>query len=239
MNSPNLIDETSRDPSPIVYVVDDDPSFLTSIGDLLRASDYRVALYDSAAGLLERPPIDEPACILLDVQMADLSGPQLQDHLVNLGSKLPIIFVTGYGDIPTSVRTIKAGAEDFLTKPVAKDQLLETIKRALVRGEEARDRDSRLAALRSLVSQLTPREYDVFTLLARGNLHKQIAYALGISERTVKFHRHNVLQKFDVHSLADLVVIAERLGMLPDSCVAAIPQSPARNQESAARQRIA
>lgn len=133
----------------------------------------------------------------------------------NWGCRLPIVFVTGRGDIPTSVRTIKAGAEDFLTKPVPKELLLAAIKRALDRSEEMRVQDSRIALLRSLLSRLTPREHEVFMLLVRGNPHKQIAHALGTSERTIKMHRHNVMQKFEVQSLAELAVIAERLGLLP------------------------
>ena len=207
------------DPAPrpaVIHVVDDDPRFRTAIGDLLRACDYRVELHDSAIDLLEKPPGDEPACILLDVQMAGCSGPQLQDQLAAMGRTPPIIFVTGHGDIPTSVRTIKAGAEDFLTKPVSKARLLETIERALLHGEKARERDDRAAALRSILAQLTERELDVFALLARGKPHKQIAYELGISERTVKFHRRNVLQKFSAHSLADLAIAADRLGLLAE-----------------------
>jgi len=208
---------TSGSQVPVIYVVDDDPAFRTAIGDLLRACDYRVELRDSATDLLENPPGDAPACILLDVQMAGCSGPQLQDRLAALGSTPPIIFLTGHGDIPTSVRTIKAGAEDFLTKPVGKARLLETIERALAHGEAARERDSRTEALRSTMARLTTREFDVFALLARGKPHKQIAYALGISERTVKFHRRNVLQKFGARSLADLAVAADRLGLLSES----------------------
>ncbi len=202
---------------PVIHVVDDDPGFRAAIGDLLRACDYRVELHESARDLLERPPGDEPACILLDIRMAGCSGPQLQDRLATLGSMPPIIFVTGYGDIPTTVQAIKAGAEDVLTKPVAKARLLETIERALMRREQAREQGGQLAALRAFVSRLTAREHDVFTLLARGKPHKQIAYALGISERTVKFHRHNVLQKLEMHSLADLAIAADRLGLLSAS----------------------
>jgi len=201
---------------PLIHVVDDDDAFRTAIGDLLSACGYRVALHQSADGLLAMQPGDEAACILLDVNMAGCSGPQLQGRLAALGSKAPVIFVTGYGDIPTSVRAIKAGAEDFLTKPVAKDRLLEAIQRALANGEDARARDSRVADLRALMARLTAREYDVFALLARGKPHKQIAFALGISERTVKFHRHNVLQKLGVHSLADLAIAADRLGLLSE-----------------------
>ena len=147
--------------------------------------------------------------------MAGLSGPQLQDRLAALGCRLPIVFLTGHGDIPTTVQTIKAGAEDFLTKPVPKQRLLEAIKRALVSYENMRRQDSRIATLRSLLSRLTPREHEVFALLVRGNPHKRIAHALGTSERTVKMHRRHVLQKVEVQSLAELAVIAERLGLLP------------------------
>jgi len=200
--------------SPIIHIVDDDASFRTAIGDLLSACGYRIARYESAMHLLETPLSGEPACILLDVQMAGLSGPQLQDRLAELGCRLPIVFVTGHGDIPTTVKTIKAGAEDFLTKPVPKERLLEAIKHALVRYEEMRAKDGRIAMLRARHSRLTSREHEIFALLVRGNPHKQIAHALGTSERTVKMHRHNVMQKFEVQSLAELAVIAERLELM-------------------------
>jgi FixJ family two-component response regulator len=200
--------------APIVHLVDDDPSFRAAFDDLLSACGYTVALYESGAQLLNAPPTAKPACIVLDVQMADFSGPQLQAHLAALGCRLPILFLTGHGDIPTSVQAIKAGAEDFLTKPVVKDKLLEAIGRAFARDQEARERDDRMTLLRSLVSRLTTREREVFMLLVRGKLHKQIAHALGTSERTIKFHRHNILQKMRVHSVAELAAIAERLGLL-------------------------
>jgi FixJ family two-component response regulator len=149
--------------------------------------------------------------------MADLSGPQLQDHLASVGQKLPIVFITGYGDIPTSVQTIKAGAEDFLTKPAPKEKLLDAINRALTRYRELHEDINRTTVLRSLLARLTPREHEVFLLLVRGKPHKQIAYEMGTSERTVKLHRHNVMEKCEVRSLAELAVIAERLGLLPKS----------------------
>ena len=198
-----------------IHVVDDDASFRAAIGELLSACGYAVSLHESAQYLLKAPLGSEPACILLDVQMTGLSGPQLQGRLAELGCRLPIIFITGHGDIPTTVQTIKAGAQDFLTKPVPKEKLLAAIERALVRHEEMRTHDNRIAVLRSALSGLTPREHEVFALLVRGKPHKQIAYALGVSERTVKAHRHNVMQKFQVQSLAELAVIAERLGLLP------------------------
>jgi FixJ family two-component response regulator len=146
--------------------------------------------------------------------MTGCSERQLQNRLIDLDSRLPVIFVTGYGDVSTAVQAIKAGAEDVLTKPVPKQRLLDAIERALAHGEQIRDRERRIAGLRALVSRLTAREHQVFALLARGKPHKQIAYALGTSERTVKFHRHNILQKCGAQSLADLAVIADRLGML-------------------------
>jgi RNA polymerase sigma factor (sigma-70 family) len=201
--------------SPVIHVVDDDASFRSAVGELLSASGYRVSLYGSAKEMLDTPLGSETACILLDVQMKGLSGPQLQDHLANAGCRLPIVFLSAHGDIPTTVQTIKAGAEDFLTKPVSRKKLLEAIERALVRHREAQAQDDQISILRAHLAQLTPREREVFNLLVRGKPHKQIAYALGVSERTVKLHRHQVAQKLQVRSLAELAVIAERLGLLP------------------------
>jgi FixJ family two-component response regulator len=198
----------------VVHVVDDDASFRTAVARLLGASGYQVALYGSASELLERLPGGAPGCILLDVKMSGLDGPQLQQRLGEIGHKLPIVFLTGHGDVPTSVRAIKAGAEDFLTKPVPKKDLLAAIERALSRYEEMRDHDSRIAALQSLVSRLTPRETEVFALVVRGKLNKQIAHELNIAERTIKAHRRQVMEKCEVQTLAELVLIAERLGIL-------------------------
>jgi FixJ family two-component response regulator len=172
--------------SPVIHVVDDDASFRTSIARLLGASGYQVALYGSASELLGE-----------------------------LGYRLPIVFLTGYGDVATTVRAIKAGAEDFLTKPVPKKDLLAAIERALNRHQETRDRDGRIAALRLLVSRLTPRESEVFAMVVRGMLNKQIAHELGVAERTVKAHRQQVMEKCEVQSFAELVLLAERLGMAP------------------------
>jgi FixJ family two-component response regulator len=210
--SPRQADQAPCILPPIIHVVDNDASFRITIGALLRACDYRVALYDAANAVLDNP--HEPGCILLDIRMTGCSGSQLQQKLIDLGSRLPVIFVTCYSDISTAVQAIKAGAEDVLTKPVPKQRLLDAIERALAHGEQIRDRERRIAGLRAVVSRLTAREHQVFALLARGKPHKQIAYALGTSERTVKFHRHNILQKCEAQSLADLAVIADRLGML-------------------------
>ena len=202
-------------PSADIHIVDDDASFRSATGELLSACGYRVSLYESATELLGTSLNSGPACILLDVQMAGLSGPQLQKQLSNLGCRLPVVFISGHGDIPTTVTTIKAGAEDFLTKPVTKEQLLETVERALARHAAIAAEDSAISALRALYEGLTPREREVFALLVQGKPHKQIAHELSISDRTVKLHRHQVVQKLRVRSLAELAVIAERLGLLP------------------------
>jgi FixJ family two-component response regulator len=203
--------------TPVLHVVDDDASFRTAIGRLLRASGYEVVLYQSGDEFLESPRNKEPGCILLDIRMAGLSGLELQDRLRKLDSILPIVFLTGHGDIPTSVRAIKAGAEDLLSKPVEKKVLIEAIERALARYRERRAEHDRLDALRSLVLALTPRETEVFGLMVRGKLNKQIAHELGTSERTIKAHRHSIMQKLQVQSVAEAVSIAERLGILTNS----------------------
>jgi len=204
-------------PPPVLHVVDDDASFRTAIGRLLRASGYEVVLYQSGDEFLESPRREEPGCILLDIRMAGLSGLELQDRLRKMDSILPIVFLTGHGDIPTSVRAIKAGAEDLLSKPVEKKVLIEAIERALARYRVRRAKHDRLDALRSLVLALTPRETEVFGLMVRGKLNKQIAHELGTSERTIKAHRHSIMQKLQVQSVAEAVSIAERLGILATS----------------------
>ena len=202
-----------------VHIVDDDASFRTAIERRLKLAGYEVATYASAQDLLDRLPNDErPGCILLDVQIPGLTGPELQNHLTALGSKLPIVFLTGHADTATTVRAIKAGAEDFLTKPVSSEQLIDALERALARQATERSQRGKLDLLRTLVASLTRRERQVFDLIVRGKINKQIAYELGTSERTVKAHRHQVMEKMQVSSLAELVSLAERLGMLdPES----------------------
>jgi FixJ family two-component response regulator len=198
-----------------VYVVDDDCSFRTAVERRLKLAGYQVATYPSAQELLERlPDENEPGCILLDVRIPGLSGPELQGRLNQLGFTLPIVFVTGHTDTPTTVRTIKAGAEDFLTKPVESEQLLGAIERALARYVNAREGRHKIEDMQALVAVLTPRERQVFGLVVRGKLNKQIAHELGATERTIKAHRHQVMEKMEVQSLAELVSIAERLGLL-------------------------
>jgi FixJ family two-component response regulator len=212
---PSSSDECEGKLSGIVHVVDDDAPFRTAIERRLKLAGYEVATYSSASELLERLRASQgPGCILLDVQLPTLSGPELQSRLIELGSILPIVFLTGYADTATTVRAIKSGAEDFLTKPVSSEQLIDAIKRAMARYEVAHAQRSKLDSLRRLVDALTPRELQVFDLMVRGKINKQIAYDLGTTERTVKAHRHQVMEKMQVNSLAEVVSIAERLGRL-------------------------
>jgi FixJ family two-component response regulator len=199
---------------PVIHIVDDDASFRTAISRLLKASGYEVAAYESAAAFLRDIDNDRAGCILLDVQMPTVGGLQLQEELAELSHSSPIIFTTGYGDIPTSVRAIKAGAEDFLIKPISLQTLLETIQRALARHAVRQRGQDQLNSFKTLISTLTPRESEVFALMVRGKLNKQIAHLLGTSERTIKAHRHMVMDKLRVRSFAEVVSIAERVGLL-------------------------
>ena len=187
------------------------------LGRVLRAAGYQVSQYETANQFLEKLPTAARGCVLLDIQMPGVNGPQLQDSLGKIEFELPIIFLTGHGDIPASVHAIKAGAEDFLSKPAPKKVLLEAIERALKRYDETHERHVRLSALRECFSTLTPRERQVFGLVVRGKLNKEIAFELGTSERTNKAHRHSVMEKFKVNSLAQLVSAADTLGELGGS----------------------
>jgi FixJ family two-component response regulator len=197
-----------------VHIVDDDASFRTAIERRLKLAGYAVATYDSAQNLLDRLPSDSVfGCILLDVRMSGLNGPELQERLGELGSTLPVIFVTGYPDIRTAVRTIKGGALDFLTKPISSDTLLQAIEGAIVHHEAARGLKSELDIIRVLIGKLTPRERQVFELVVRGKTNKGVANVLGSTERTIKAHRQRVMEKMQVGSLAQLVSLAERSGV--------------------------
>ena len=203
----------------LVHVIDDDASYRTAVERRLKWAGYDVQTYSSAQQFLDRlPDAETPGCILLDVQMPGLSGLELQSRLIERGSTMPIVFVTGYADTPTTVWAIKAGAEDFLTKPASSERLIDAIERAMARYEAARHQRSEFNSLRGLVATLTPRERQVFNLIVRGKINKQIAFELGTTERTVKAHRHQVMEKMQVHSLAELVSNAERLGVLDPSC---------------------
>lgn len=198
-----------------VHVVDDDASFRTAIERRLKQAGYEVVTYPSGQHLLDRMPSEsEMGCILLDVRIPGLSGPELQRRLSELGSTLPIVFLTGYPDVRTAVRTIKAGAEDFLTKPVSSDKLLRAIERAMARHEATRGLKSTLDVVRAHIGKLTPRERQVFERIVRGQTNKQVANALGTTERTIKAHRQQVMEKMQVQSLAELVSLAQRVGVL-------------------------
>jgi FixJ family two-component response regulator len=203
-------------PAPIIHIVDDDTSFRTSMSRLLRASGYQTALYESGNAFLDKLPVAEAGCILLDLQMSGMNGFELQDRLEKSSNVLPIIFMTAHGDIKASVQAIKAGAEDFVSKPVAKKALFECVERALGRNLEQRQQRGRLKTMRRLVESLTPREAEVFALVVRGRQNTQIAHELGTTIRTIKAHRQAGMEKLGVKSLAEAVSIAERLGMLAE-----------------------
>lgn len=211
-------------PTPIVRVVDDDASLRTAVMRLLRAAGYQVCGYSSAGEFLLARPEAAPGCVVLDVDMPGPSGLDLQTAFEGRDDALPIIFLTGHGDIPMSVRAMKAGAVDFLTKPVDREALLSAVRNALALDAANRMARDRVGILRSRFGSLTSRERAVFTRVVAGKLNKQIAAELGTSERTVKAHRARVMEKMQVTSLAELVHVAEQLhgGRLP-SC----PANPA------------
>ena len=197
---------------PVIHIVDDDASFRSAVTRVLRHSGYEVETYESAQQLLDHLPDNAaPGCILLDVRIPGVSGPDLHDQLLALGSSVPVIFLTGFGDIPTSVRAIKGGAQDFLTKPVPRATLLDAVERALSRQHQTIEHAHALSAMRALLARLTPREREVFDHVVGGKMNKQIAFALGTTERTVKAHRHRVMEKLKVQSITELVSFAARL----------------------------
>jgi FixJ family two-component response regulator len=197
-----------------VHVVDDDDSWRKSVARLLSAAGYQVESYESAGRFLENANVEEPGCILLDVRMPGVTGLQLQQRLAEMRHVLPIVFVSGHGDIPTSVLAVKAGAEDFLTKPVATEVLLRAVARAVAHDRDDRTMHEGLDVVRARLNTLTPTEHKVLALVIRGKLNKQIADDLDTAERTVKWHRHNFMLKLQIHSVAELVSIAEHLGLL-------------------------
>jgi len=198
----------------IVHVVDDDASWRKSAQRLLSAAGYEVALYDSAEAFLGSADLDAPGCVLLDLSMPGLTGLQLQQRLAGSGHRLPVIFISGHGDIRSSVLAMKSGAEDFLTKPVDTDGLLHAIDQAVARNREDRERSGAIDGMRGRINSLTPTERKVFALVVRGKLNKHIAVELGSAERTIKWHRQHIMQKLQVESLAELVSMAGRLGLV-------------------------
>ena len=199
----SLAPPISRD-APVVFVVDDDVSVRESLELLILSAGWKPETFASAEDFLGRSPIDGPSCLVLDVTLPNLNGLDLQSRIIDR-TDMPIIFITGYGDVPTTVRAMKAGAVEFLTKPLADDVLQNAIEQAIERSRVTLAREAELRALRRLHSSLTPREQEVMALVVAGLLNKQIAATLGISEITVKAHRGQVMRKMQVGSLADLV----------------------------------
>jgi FixJ family two-component response regulator len=198
---------------PIVFVVDDDPSVRTSTERLVRSAGFKVKTFGSAKEFLESFRPEGPACLVLDVRLPGQSGLDLQRELTGSGVQIPIIFMTGHGDIPMSVRAMKAGAAEFLTKPYRKNDLLEAIRASIERDRASRKERLEAGALRQRYEQLTPREREVMALVVAGLLNKQIAGELATSERTIKFHRAHIMQKMEAESLAELVRMAGQLGV--------------------------
>ena len=202
--------------APLIHVVDDDDSLRTSLVRLLGATGFDARGYASAGDFLLHPLPERPGCLLLDMRMPGPSGLDLQESLHTHGLRLPIVFLTGHADVTSSVRAMKAGALDFLVKPVERATLLDAVQRALARDAEQRAARAEAAHLRTRFAALTAREHAVFDCIVAGRLNKQIADALGIAERTVKLQRARLMAKLGVRSAAELGALAERLRNLPD-----------------------
>lgn len=199
--------------NPTVVVIDDDPSVRDALDGLLRSVGLRVQAFPSAEAFLKSEIPDGPCCLVLDVKLPERSGLDCQKDLVRLGHELPIVFITGHGDIPMSVQAMKGGAVEFLTKPFSEDQLLDAVRQGIDRDRRRRERDEATAGLRSAFASLSGREREVMAQVARGRLNKQIAADLNLSEITIKVHRGHMMQKMAARSLADLIRMADKLGL--------------------------
>jgi len=195
----------------LVHVVDDDKAVRESLGDLLRSMNYQVTLYGSASEFLKVELPDVPACLVLDVRLPGTSGLELQEYLTRINIRLPVILMTGFGDIPMSVKGMKAGAVDFLTKPIRDQDLIDAVAMATRMDQDRRQEIAQIARLRERYALLTPRERQVMALVASGLMNKQVANELSISEVTVKMHRGSVMRKIGAQSVATLARIAEAL----------------------------
>jgi RNA polymerase sigma factor (sigma-70 family) len=199
------------EPAPVVFVVDDDPSVRRAIKHLVESEGWQVKLFESAQEFLQAKRPEVPSCLILDVRLRGVSGLDVQQELAKANIHIPIIFLTGRGDIPMSVRAMKAGAVEFLEKPFRDQDLLDAIRIALERDRARRQRDAEMAVLRERFGSLTSREREVVEMVVRGMLNKQIAAELGTAENTVKVHRSRAMEKMQAQSLADLVKMVERL----------------------------
>jgi FixJ family two-component response regulator len=201
------------EPDKLVFVVDDDASLRESLKDLLQSVGLRVEAFDSAQEFLRSKRPDAPSCLVLDVRLKGLSGLDLQKRLVEVDVDIPIIFITGHGDIPMAVQAMKAGAVEFLRKPFRDQDLLDAVQLALERDRKGREQRAEIAELRKRFDSLTPREREVMALVAAGLLNKQVAGELGTSEASVKVHRQHVMEKIGADSLAELVRMADKIGL--------------------------
>jgi FixJ family two-component response regulator len=200
-----------------VLIIDDDPNVRASVGRLLRSLGQDAQLFESISEFLASDPPDGPACLVLDVRLPGQSGLDLQRELAAANSQIPIIFITGHGDIPMSVQAMKGGAIEFLTKPFRDQELLEAIQLGLSRDRARREREEALAALRERFASLSPREREIMVQVARGRLSKQIAGDIGITEATVKVHRSRVMRKMHARSLPELGRMADKLKLVPEN----------------------
>jgi FixJ family two-component response regulator len=204
--------------APVVFLVDDDASVRTGLTRLLESAGYVVEAFASAREFLAHEPSPGPCCLVLDVRMPGLTGLDLQETLAAAGRRMSIVFVTGHVDVPMSVRAMKGGAVDLLTKPVDAKDLMQAIQRAVAKDERDRGEEARVAEIQKRVKMLTPRETEVFALVVTGMLNKQIAFKLGVVEKTVKVHRARVMEKMRAGSVAELVRLAYRVGVIvPES----------------------
>ena len=201
--------------SATIFLVDDEPSVLRGLSRLLRSAGWPSAMFSSAAEFLNRFDPAAAGCLVLDVSMPELDGLELQRRLTEKGCLLPIIFLTGHGDIPTSVRAMKAGAVDFLTKPVRDEDLLKAVRLAVDKDRASRHHRAETLAIEERIATLTPREMEVLLLVVSGKLNKQIAADLGTVEKTIKVHRARVMEKMGADSLAELVRLASRAALTP------------------------